>query len=46
MRKMVNIVFIYIRHITEKLIETLVMKRKILELKAHKTPQKSFFIKM
>ena len=40
MRKMMvfiyMIVFIYIKHITEKLVETCLVKGKILELKAHK----------
>ena len=37
MRKMMNIVFIYINTLLIKMNETGVMKRKILELKAHKT---------
>ena len=39
MRKMMNIVLNYVKHITDKkLIEAWVIKRKILELKARKTP--------
>ena len=41
-----NIVLIYIKCITDKLIQTLVMKRKILELQAHKTPWKFFLSNM
>ena len=33
----------FIKRIAEKLIQTLVMKRKIPELKAHKTPWKFFY---
>ena len=37
MRKMMNIVFINIKHVLEKTIESSVMKRKMFELKAYKT---------